>query len=514
MLELEARELERGVKTLERLREIVAVRQQQGDKVVLCHGVFDLLHIGHIRHLKAAREQGDCLIVTITPDQYVNKGPDRPAFHELLRAEAIAALDNVDYVAINAWPSAVNTIETLRPDVYVKGSDYEDPTQDSTGGIALERAAIEALGGKLIFTHEVQFSSSSMINKYLSPLAPEVRSYLADFARRYSMRNIHQYFAAIRNLKVLVVGETIIDDYHYCRTMGKSGKEPVLAVRYEKQETFAGGILAVANHVASVCDNVTVATFLGAEESYEGFVRAKLASGVKAHLLTSRGGQTIVKRRFVETYPFQKLFEVYLMDNDEGDAQDTQLLCEHLDTIVEDYDVVIVVDYGHGMLMEPARALLTDRSKFLAVNTQINAGNQGFNTVSKYSRADFISLSEQEMRMDVRQKKRPLEEIVLDAAARLRTPRILLTRGSFGALSWGDGEGFFEVPAFSGQTVDRVGAGDAVLAVTSLLAHQNVPMEVLGLVGNAVGYQAVQTVGNRGSLNRIALLKFLEHTLK
>ena len=131
------------IKDLDELAVLLKQEQAQGRKVIMCHGVFDLLHIGHIRHFEQAREYGDILVVSTTPDRFVNKGPGRPVFNEMLRAEAIAALGCVDYVAINRWPLAVEAIELLRPNFYVKGSDYNDPDDDRSGGIILEEAAID-----------------------------------------------------------------------------------------------------------------------------------------------------------------------------------------------------------------------------------------------------------------------------------------------------------------------------------------------------------------------------------
>ncbi len=128
------------VKTLEELAEHLSSLRAEGKKIVLCHGVFDLLHIGHIRHFEQAKKLGDILVVTVTQDRYVNKGPHRPAFTEDLRAESIAALDCVDYVAINNWPTSVETIKLLKPDVYGKGSDYKDARKDYTGKITDEEA--------------------------------------------------------------------------------------------------------------------------------------------------------------------------------------------------------------------------------------------------------------------------------------------------------------------------------------------------------------------------------------
>lgn len=494
---------------IEELALICQRAKKEGKKVVHCHGVFDLIHIGHIRHLQKAKEHGDLLVVTITADHLVNKGPNRPAFNQNLRAEALAALQSVDYVAVNKWPNAVPAISLLRPCFYVKGKDYLDPKSDVKGGIELERMAVVEAGGQLICTDDLCFSSSSLINRYMPRLPEKTRLYLSDLASRYSTKELFSYLDSLKDLNVLVVGETIVDDYHYCHTMGKSGKEPILAARFERKETFAGGILAVANHVAAFAGGVEVVTFLGSDDSYKPFLTKALDPKIQCTFLPLKEGPTIVKRRFVEAYPFQKLFEVYEMGDCEENPESSQLLCETLAERLEHVDAVLVVDYGHGMLSTDAITLLTESSPFLAVNTQINAGNQGFNTISKYPRADFISLSENEIRMDVRKRSRPLQEIATEVAKRHGHPQILITRGKNGSLCYDGEEYFYTVPAFSDSAVDRMGAGDAVFALTSLCARKNIPVDIWGAVGSAVGYQKVQWVGNSESINRTNLYKLL-----
>ena len=514
MLVAEELDVSPGVKTLEELTGIIKNAKALGKKIVHCHGVFDLLHVGHIRHLEKAKQFGDLLVVTLTPDQYVNKGPHRPAFTEILRADAINALQFVDYVAINKWPIAVNAIKLLAPDYYVKGSDYQNVLADKTQGIVLEKKAVESAGGSLVFTDEVMFSSSSLINKYFSPFRSDMGVFLKEFSQQYSYEEIERYIESLQTLKVLVVGESIVDDYHYCRTMGKSGKDPILAVCFERSETFAGGVLAVANHVAAFTDNVDVLTFLGEKSSYKEFVESKLDKKIKRRFITVKTEAPIVKRRFVESYPFQKLFEVYLMDNTENCEDNSKLLDEDLQAILSGYDVVIVTDYGHGMFYDNVIKTLCSQAKFLAVNTQINAGNQAFNTISKYPRADFISISENEIRVDARSKKKSLEEIILSLSKKLKVPNVLVTRGEKGLLSYSEEEGFCAVPGFSGKTVDRVGAGDSVLAVTAMCVKKKMPLQVVGLLGDAVGFQTTQKVGNKTAANRLDLLRFLEHSLK
>jgi len=503
------------IKAIEELAKVLAsLRAQNKDKkIVHCHGIFDLLHIGHVRHLEQARELGDVLVVTVTPDRYVDKGPHCPMFHEDLRAEAIAALDCVDYVAINKWPMAIETIQLLQPDFYVKGSEYREAEKDCTGGIALEEAAIKSVGGQLAFTDDIAFGSSSLVNQYLPVFPEEVGDYLVGFSTRYSAGDVLRHLESARSLKVLVVGEAIIDEYQYCETMGKSGKEPILAARYVSSEKFAGGILAVANHVAAFCDRVSLLTFLGGRDSQEDFIREKLDAGIDKMFLYMDGAPTIVKRRFVELYPFQKLFEVYVMDG-EGDIARSQALCSKLREVLPEYDVVIVTDYGHGMLGPEEVDILCGQARFLAVNTQVNAHNHGFNTISKYHRADYICISENEIRMEARSRRRDLRDIVLQVADRLSCERIVVTRGQQGCLCYSKEEGFFDVPAFAGRVVDRVGAGDAVLSVTALCVAQNAPIEVVGFVGNAVGAQSVATVGHRRTIEHTPLFKHIESLLK
>ena len=207
------------VKDIEQLAQTLDERRQQGKKIVLCHGVFDLLHIGHIRHFQQAKAMGDVLVVTITPDQYVNKGEGRPVFTESLRLEAISALDCTDLVAVNRWPSATEIIQILKPHIYVKGSDYKDADRDLTGGIKLEEEAIRSVGGTLEFTNDITFSSSHLINQHLPVFPKNVRDYISDFNGRYSSDNVLSYLNDAKSLKVLALGETIIDEYVYCETL-------------------------------------------------------------------------------------------------------------------------------------------------------------------------------------------------------------------------------------------------------------------------------------------------------
>ena len=139
--------------------------KSQGKKIVHCHGCFDMMHPGHIKYFQASKKMGDVLVVTLTPDQFVDKGPDRPVFDQNLRAESIAALECVDYVAVNRWPTAEETLRLLLPDYYVKGQEFEK-FQDKTGKIQKEVEVVREIKAEMRFTHEIVFSSSKLIKDH------------------------------------------------------------------------------------------------------------------------------------------------------------------------------------------------------------------------------------------------------------------------------------------------------------------------------------------------------------
>jgi len=499
---------------LEEVAQCVAGAKAQGKRVVHCHGVFDLLHPGHIRHLEAAKREGDLLVVTVTQDEYVNKGPGRPAFSQRLRAESLAALECVDYVAVNRWPTAVETIRLLRPDVYVKGMEYVQRDQDVSGKIIEEEQAILAVGGRVHFTHEITFSSSKLLNDHFSVFSPETEAWLRAFRKRHSAAGILDCLKRADTLKAVVVGEAILDEYVFCDGLGKSTKEPILAFRYGSTETHAGGSLAVANHLAGFCRDVELVCLLGERDRREEFIRQQLLPNVRLRAVTRHGAPTIHKRRFVDTHTSGRLFELYLIDDTALQSHEEAALLEVLGEVIGEADLVVVADYGHGMLTPSAIDRLCHASRFLTVNTQANAGNHGFNTISRYRRADYVCLAGHEIVLETRMRHGAWRDLILEVTRRIDCPRFTVTQGSRGSLHYESGVGFTEAPALATHVTDRVGAGDAVLAVTSLLVAQRAPWDVVGFIGNVVGAEMVAELGNRISVNRFLVTKHVTSLMK
>ncbi len=473
---------------LKRIAARLAHRRDSGEKVVLAPGCYDLLHVGHVRHLEAAKEWGDILVVSLTADEYVGKGPGRPAFSQEDRAEMILALECVDYLAVNEEPDNAEMIRLLRPHVFVRGAEYEsiaDPTRER------EAAAAKEVGCELAYTHGEVFSSSSLINRHVAT-NPAVE-WLKAFP--HTAEEVNRYLDAASSLKVLVAGEAIVDEYVWVDAIGKSGKEPILAVREVSRERHAGGATAVANHVKAFVSTPKMPDKFGVGipgadwSAPEGTGRVDQWSA----------GEFLTKTRLVSRYPQQKLIELYTA-NQLGDLPGKEPFPDG------GYDLTLVVDYGHGMFgKDTEQSRFPENRWFLAVNVQNNAGNMGFNTHEKYGKIDYLCLSEGELKLAARRRNGDLRGLVEKAAELHQCKYVTVTRGESGVLCWEEGKDFVECPAFVSHFQDRVGAGDAVLAVTSLLACQNAPAEVIALVANAVGALAVQIVGNRTSVSKASL---------
>lgn len=498
------------------LSEIPSVLDEERvqKSVVQCHGVFDLLHIGHIRHLKKAKELGDIVVVTVTPDRYVNKGPGRPYFDERLRAEAIAALDSADYVVVNEYPTAVEAIDVIKPDIYVKGSEYKLSKNDITGKILEEESAVKAHGGRICFTEDITYSSSTLINRFFPGFPEHVNEYLQDFRKRYKPDDILSHLDGLKDMRVMVIGEAIIDEYNFCDAIGKSGKEPVLVTKHIKKESYAGGVLAVANHVANFCKEVICLTAIGENSAYQAFIENKIKDNVKLEFLCKADSPTLVKRRYVDHYSKQKLFEIYEMNDDSFNQSQNLSFMQKIRELAPGVDAVIVADYGHGLIDDEAVRVISENAKFLSVNTQANAGNHGFNCISKYPKADYICIAHREIELTFRQKGASLTQHISQLRNQYNYTNIMITDGRSGCMIYRPDDGIVKVPAFAYKISDRVGAGDSVLAITSLCVARNTPAEIVGFIGNAVGAEAVSIMGNQRYIEKIPLMKHISHLMK
>jgi len=495
-------------------KRIINLRKKR-KKIVLCHGVFDLIHLGHIRHLEKAKSLGDILIVSLTSDKFVNKGPGRPVFNEKDRAIAINSLSNVDYVIINNSSTAVNLINILKPNIYCKGPDYKKTSDDITGEIKNEIKSLKKVGGQIVYTDGQTFSSSSLLNRFSQNISENQKKILSKINKKYTFKQVKEIFQKFNKLKILVLGEAIIDEYVFCDALGKSGKEPVLVLREMKSERYLGGSLAIAQNISQLCNNINLITMLGENKICLKEIKSKLNKTVKLNYINKKNSPTIVKKRFVDYISYNKILGVYNINDDPLSKIDEDKLQKILKNKLPKFDLVIVSDYGHGFISKKTSKLICQKSKFLALNAQINASNIGYHSMRKYKNVDCLIINEKEIRHEIRDRSSDLKILIKKFSKDQKIKNLVVTRGKKGATLYNLNEdSFLFSDAFAKKVVDKIGAGDTMLGLIALCLKTKMDKSLSLLVGSLAASYSTETMANKEPITKIKILKGLEHLLK
>lgn len=484
---------------------------RNGKTVALCHGVFDLLHPGHIIHLEQAKGMADVLVVSVTAAKYVRKGPGRPYFDDEMRMKVLASLECVDYVMLSQGYTVDDIIETVEPDIYVKGEEYARAEDDITGKIVEEKALVEKHGGRLGFTTGQVFSSTKLINIAMSGLSEEVRMFMEDFQTRHTMKEIRDYADKISRLKVLVVGDVIIDKYTYCNVQGMMSKDMGYSARLSYSEDYFGGSVAIARHVATFTDNVTLMSVIGDEEEIRLRLFDELADKMQLKLTYSTKFPTIVKHRYLtrneKREEYKKIFAINNIPDDIRYEEDVyESFKEKLKEKIADYDAVFLCDFGHGLIDREIIGLVQENAKYLILNCQTNSTNKGLNVITKYTRADAFTLDQQELKLAFPESSMD-EQFSLKRLAEHLKGNGWLTRGSKGAYGI-YGQGIHECPAFTLSVKDTIGAGDAFFATAGIFVAAGAPVEVGTFMGNIGGALGANIVGNKEAVEKVNVLKY------
>tara|TARA_R110000824_G_scaffold392751_2_gene591336 strand:+ start:5734 stop:7239 length:1506 start_codon:yes stop_codon:yes gene_type:complete len=463
----------------EQLKKNIAPNKTIG----LCHGVFDVLHVGHIEHLKQAKENCDILVVSLTNDQYVNKGPDRPFFSISHRLNVISSLEFVDLITVSNNPSSEYIIKCLKPDYYMKGVEYKEK-EDLTNKIDLEQKCLEENGGKILFiANENVFSSSKLLNQSL--MSEDLLGFIKDLKAEYSVDDILGFIDSVENQSISLTGETIIDEYVYGDCLGKSSKYPAIVFNKLERKSFLGGAAAVANQLSPLVKNVNLLTYIGDENLNENlkFIEDNLSENISLDYLVKADSPTIKKTRFIDSYWESRLFETYEINDRPLTSEENKIKNSKLALLSD----VFAIDYGHGFL--------DGKENVFAANVQSNSGNRGYNFISKYNNAKVYIIDEGELRLEMRDKHSTPASL-----ARLLQETIggvvVVTRGSHGCVVV-DSSGEKKVPAISGNIKDAVGAGDAFFGIFSTLFSKKVPLKVSAFLANVAGYMEASVIGHK-----------------
>lgn len=495
------------------------VFKEKNQNVILCHGVFDMIHPGHIIHFQEAKKLANdngILVVSITSEPFVRKGPGRPYFSDEMRIRFLEAIEYIDYVILSEGYTSKDIIEAVEPDYYVKGKEYKKSSDDITGKITEEESLVKQHGGKIHFTSGQTFSSTKLLNHVTNLMTNELKEYLESFVTRYDFQCIKNYIEKMRDLKVLVVGDVIIDEYVYCNVQGLMSKDMAYSARYKNMEQYLGGSLAVARHAASFSENVTMMSIIGNEQDIHSKILNDLSSKMRLELVYSDIFKTIIKQRYItaneKREEIGKIFVINNLPNPTViDEESLIIFKEKLKERILDYDVVILCDFGHGLIDNEAIHIIEENAKLLSVNCQTNSSNYGMNLITKYNRAEFFALDQKELRLAFADHNTPEKDLLIKLGKMLGGCGCL-TRGSQGAFGLKDKE-CFSCPAFTLVVKDTIGAGDAFFSLASLSVAVGGNSEICTFLGNVAGALAANIVGNKDSIEKVNVLKFVSTLL-
>ena len=500
---------------ISKVRQLGIQLKNNKKKIVLCHGVFDLVHIGHLEYFKSAKKSGDVLVVSVTKGKFVNKGPNRPYNTDKDRVNFLSSLEVVDYVVLNTTSTAVNIIKELRPHIYSKGPDYKNINKDITGEIKNEIKAIKNVNGKIKFTNDRTFSSSKILNSYDKNLNEDQKNFLNFIKSKFDISYINKQLEKIKLLKVSVLGEIIIDKYIFCETIGKSGKEAHLVLKELNEEKYLGGSGSIANNLNSFCENLSLISYIGKKESQENFINKMLSKKVKKYFIEKKNSPTIEKKRFIDHVNKSKILGVYNINDENLNNSQEKYLLQIIKKKLDTSDLFITSDYGHGLISSKVAEFISSKKTYFALNAQLNAFNLGYHSLTKYSNINFLIINEAELRHELRDKLSSVDNLIGKLNKILKIDNLVITRGINGAVFYAKkNKKTIHCPAFAKNVVDKVGAGDAMLSVMSLLCRVGCDPIIAIFLGSLAAAQNVEKLNNSSILNKNKIVQYANYMMK
>ncbi len=470
------------IKTAEQIREAIGPRPRR-KKVIMCHGTFDVVHPGHVRHLLYAKTKADILVASLTADVHIMKGNMRPYVPEDLRAINLAALEMVDYVVVDRDPTPLKNLTIIQPDYFAKGYEY---TAGSVHPKTQEEInVLESYGGEVIFTPgDIVYSSTALIELAPPSIAVEKLMLLMQ-GEGVGFDDLRGALQKLKGLRAHVVGDTIVDSYTYTSMIGGMTKTPTISVRFEKKTDYVGGAGIVAKHLKAAGAEVTFSTVLG-DDAYKSFVLDDLNTyGVHCLPIIDPTRPTINKNAIVsEGY---RLLKVDTLDNRSiSDKIVEQLRRQIGDTRA---DALVFSDFRHGIFNRSTIPHLTSAipaGTFRVADSQV-ASRWG--NILEFEGFDLITPNEREARFALGDQDSVVRPLALELHRRSKCRTVILKCGDRGLITYRsdsaeDYRAFYTIESFANRVVDAVGAGDALLAYATLALVATKNDVIASILGN------------------------------
>ena len=471
---------QRKVKTVDELCALIGPRPRE-KKVIMCHGTFDIVHPGHVRHLIYAKSKGEILVASVTADAHISKGNVRPYVPEDLRAVNLAAFEMVDYVIIDREPTPLKNLHRIQPDFFAKGYEYFEgnihpKTQE-------EMTALQSYGGEIIFTPgDIVYSSSHLIELAPPNIASDKLMLLME-GEGLSFSDLRDAVKKMEGVRVHVVGDTIVDSYTLCSLIGGMTKTPTMSVRFEEKQDYTGGAAVVAKHLRAAGGEVVFSTVMGNDDLKDYVSQDLKTCGIRCLPIIDPTRPTTNKNAIVaDGY---RLLKVDTLDNRSiSDKIVSQIAQQLRDTSTE---AVVCSDFRHGIFN---RHTITELVAAIPPGAYRVADSQvasRWGNILDFKGFDLVTPNEREARFALGDQDSVVRPLGSELYRRAECKTLMLKLGDRGMMVFrgpSDETGnFFIIDSFAERTVDSVGAGDALLAYATLAMVATRNEAVAGILG-------------------------------
>lgn len=483
------------------ISEVKKIRKNfKNKKIGLCHGAFDVLHNGHLSHFQESRKQVDILIVSVTGDNFIFKGPSQPYNNEVNRTKFLLHINSIDYVYLDKNLTAEKIIQELKPDLYFKGKDYLE--KDITGNLKKELNVLKKNKGKIFITKTPLLSSTKIINNHFKPFTNQTEKYLKKISKKNTFNEINDALKKLEDLNFNIIGDPIVDKYIQCEMSGLTTKDPAISTVINKIETIPGGVLAVAKILSKFVKKVNLYTY-GNNKNIEKY----LIKEKNINIINLDKNQPIqTKTRYINSTRYEKLLQVTNFKKNFFSKTISNNINKKIKKIKKK---LIICDFGNGLFEDEVLKTINKINVEKFINVQTNSINYGHNLYTKYKNFNYLSLDEREWQLAL--GKNDLSH--LGKILKLnKSMSCSLTKGKKGS------EYFWKYkkescPVFIEKTVDTTGCGDAYFALTSMMLTTNLKRHLIPFVGNVYAGMHSQFFGNSNIINKTNLLKYIKSLL-
>ena len=471
------------------------LKKNHKKKIVLCHGVFDVLHIGHINYLKKAKSLGEILIVSITSKKFVNKGFDRPLFNDYERKKFLENISFVDYVYVNYNLSSKSLIKKIKPNFYCKGKEYSNSKNDLTNNIEKEVSEVKKFGGRFKIINTKTYSSSKIINNQFKNYNLNQRKIFSKVRRELTEKKILEIKKKIKNKSVTLIAETI--------TISKKRKSQI-------SEKYIKDILSVANILAAFIKKVTIILYLDTKKNHLKYLKKNTLKNIKFKFINKKNIPVTYKKKYINYHSKSKIFRFHEMHDNFLNLKEENKILKLLNNI-QSKEFLCTMYYNGTLFSEKICDKLNKLKNKKGINFKFNTLNSGFKKISAFKNFNIVCLNQEE-HLSNKIKKFNLRSIELQSKnlqKKQKFDKLILNLGKDGSKLLDRYKNkTYHCPPFAEKTNNKINLECGLFAIAIILNGLTLSNSSILFLGN---YMTLLSLKDKSSIYKVNINDFFKH---